>query len=586
MNCSSCQHVIPGTSKFCAYCGTATTPAAVPPAPVPAPPPVPVPPAPVESNGLLERVKSYVAGHKVQATGGVALAAISFFVVVLLLTRIGGGEPPPLPVAAVPPTATLAPPQPAATMPRPTSSAPAVQPALIPGVPSVADVMENARPSIVQVLTDTGSGSGFIVNGDGLVVTNAHVVAGYSEVFVRLAEDAEYRGRVTDEHPSLDLAYIKIISNASFTPIAIGDSDTVRVGSDVIAIGFPLGSELGQDPTVTTGIISAKRDDLNYLQTDASLNPGNSGGPLLDALGYVVGVNTAGIEESDGRKITGINFAIPINEVKQQLGSRITPGQPAIFPTPIPQAEPTATPLPSTPTATPTNTPVPAPTPTPVPTLTPTPTPTPTPAPTATPVPTPTPTPQPTPTPIPTATPQPTPTPIPTATPQPTPTLTPTPSPTPRPTQAPLLNWRDCGNGSFNYTIRCNQNWAQTSGASAGGSPFLDITVKDFNSGESVANFFERHRQELLAQASNYSVFEPGLTKGATVSLRNYIHMEYLWQPSASDCLYHVVEHVFRSRYYPAKDYGFVITAGVCESQQALYDEQRKNILSSFDEYE
>ena len=114
----------------------------------------------------------------------------------------------------------------------------------------------------------------------------------------------------------------------------------------------------------------------------------------------------------------------------------------------------------------------------------------------------------------------------------------------------------------------------------------MDITVKDFNSGESLADFFERHRQELLAQAPNYSVLEPGSAKGETKALRNYVHMEYLWQPGAGDCLYHVVEHVFRSRYYPVRDYGFIVTAGVCENQQAVYDERRENILSSFEENE
>ena len=114
----------------------------------------------------------------------------------------------------------------------------------------------------------------------------------------------------------------------------------------------------------------------------------------------------------------------------------------------------------------------------------------------------------------------------------------------------------------------------------------MDITVKDFNSGESLAAFFERHRQELLAQAPDYVAFESGITKGKTINLRNYIHMEYLWQPDAGDCLYHVVEHIFRSRYYPLRNYGFAITAGVCENQLAGYDKVRTNILSSFKETE
>ena len=86
--------------------------------------------------------------------------------------------------------------------------------------------------------------------------------------------------------------------------------------------------------------------------------------------------------------------------------------------------------------------------------------------------------------------------------------------------------------------------------------------------------------------APDYAAFEPGATGGQTVNLRNYVQMEYLWQPGAGDCLYHVVDQVFRSRYYPARDHGFVISAGVCEEQHARYDEVREFMLASFEEYE
>ena len=141
---------------------------------------------------------------------------------------------------------------------------------------SIADVTENALPSVAHIVTGTGSGTGFIVNESGLVVTNKHVVDGGTQVSVRMAAGSEYRGTVTQRHPTLDLAYISIDSTRTFTPIAVGDSDEVRVGAEVIAIGFPLGSALGSEPTVSVGIISAKRDDR--LQTDASLNPGNRAG--------------------------------------------------------------------------------------------------------------------------------------------------------------------------------------------------------------------------------------------------------------------------------------------------------------------
>ena len=153
---------------------------------------------------------------------------------------------------------------------------------------SVADVVENALPSVVHIIAGSGTGTGFIINEDGLVVTNKHVVEGNSQIAVRLVAGTEYQANVTQIHPDLDLAYIEIDATLPFTPIAIGDSDKLRVGEDVIAIGFPLGRSLGLEPTVSVGIISAKRE--NRLQTDASLNPGNSGGPLLDMFGQVAGV--------------------------------------------------------------------------------------------------------------------------------------------------------------------------------------------------------------------------------------------------------------------------------------------------------
>ena len=304
---------------------------------------------------------------------------------------------------------------------------------------SVADVTENALPSVAQVIAGSGSGTGFIINEDGLMVTNKHVVQGNSRVAVRLATGEQYQGIVSQRHPSLDLAYVEIDANRNFTPIAIGDSGKIRVGEDVIAIGFPLGQSLGLEPTVSVGIISAKRD--NRLQTDASLNPGNSGGPLLDMFGQVVGVVVSRVETNNvGRPVAGIGFAIPINAVKSGLGGQVSRSGRALptptltpFPTialppnveatkaamdaidahrrQVEQATRTATEakqeaeryaasLEATRIAE-----LPTPTPTPLPTATPTPTPTP--LPTATPTPTPTPTPEPTPTPLPTPTPHP-----------------------------------------------------------------------------------------------------------------------------------------------------------------------------------
>ena len=207
---------------------------------------------------------------------------------------------------------------------------------------SPTDVTENALPSVVQIITDSGSGTGFIVDASGLVVTNRHVVEGERRVTVSFATGEEYRGNVVQRHPAIDLAYVEIDSIRTFTALTLGNSGEVRVSESVIAIGYPLGEELGVSPTVSRGIISAKRDD--YLQTDASVNPGNSGGPLLDSKGHVIGVITTRIESTEtGRPVTGIGFAIPIDTVKQDLGGLAASGSasPNATATPLPAIPPT-----------------------------------------------------------------------------------------------------------------------------------------------------------------------------------------------------------------------------------------------------
>ena len=218
----------------------------------------------------------------------------------------------------------------------------------------VADAVENVLPAVVKVITSDSSGTGFIVSPDGMVVTNRHVVKGARQVSVALVSGTQLPGRVTGQHESADLAYIQVESRDTFETIPPGDSDALRVGDEVIAVGYPLGSLLvGMTPTVSVGIVSAKRNGL--IQTDASLNPGNSGGPLLNTGGQVVGVVVSRLEEDNaGRPIEGVGFAIPINEVDIEEAvppsapSPPGPGQPAA-PTPVPTPAPEATPLPVVP---------------------------------------------------------------------------------------------------------------------------------------------------------------------------------------------------------------------------------------------
>ncbi len=156
-------------------------------------------------------------------------------------------------------------------------------------------------------------GSGVIVDKRGYVLTNSHVVEKGSEIQVKLKDGKEYQAEVVGTDPKTDLAILKLQGRKIWPAAEMGDSDQVRVGDWVVALGSPFGLE----QTVTAGIISAKSRTIgqgpydNFLQTDASINPGNSGGPLVDMQGQVIGINTAIFSRSGGS--LGIGFAIPIN---------------------------------------------------------------------------------------------------------------------------------------------------------------------------------------------------------------------------------------------------------------------------------
>ena len=301
---------------------------------------------------------------------------------------------------------------------------------------SLADLIASIQAGVVQIVTASGSGSGFIIDASGLVITNEHVVGSNSGVSVWLTNGRSYGGEVLERNVTADLALVRIPGGAGFQPIPMALTGSARVGDEVLALGFPLADRIGSNLTVTRGIISSTRtvNGVDLLQTDAAINPGNSGGPLVNLDGEVIGVNTSKIEETDsGRPVDNIGFAVSVSEIERGLPS--VSGQVAGSGTPAPAAAPTPTHAP-TPAPDPTPTPVPAPTPEP----TWTPAPTFTPEPTWTPVPTSTPAPTPTPTitPTPTATPTPTPTPTPTYTPSPTPTFTPVPTATFTPTPTPI----------------------------------------------------------------------------------------------------------------------------------------------------
>ncbi len=249
---------------------------------------------------------------------------------------------------------------------------------------SLADLIAEIQAGVVQITTGSGSGSGFIVDAGGLVVTNEHVVGGAQSVNVWLTNGRRYDADVLERDATADLALVQIEGSGRFDAISVGDPGSVRVGDEVLALGFPLADTIGNSLTVTRGIISSVRKTagVNLWQTDAAINPGNSGGPLVDSGGRVIGVNTSRIEETDsGRPVQSIGFAVSVIELGRRLGGLSGRGiTERGTPTPLPTS--TLTPTPG-PTPTPTLTPTPAPTPTP--TQTPTPTPTPTATPTATP---------------------------------------------------------------------------------------------------------------------------------------------------------------------------------------------------------
>ncbi len=216
--------------------------------------------------------------------------------------------------------------------------------------PTIAELVRNVQGSVVQILTITSSGSGFIIDTDGRVVTNQHVVSGNLNVTVRMNDGTEYPASVLGVDAIADLAVVDITPEIALTPLQLGDSSLVQVGEEVIAIGYPLGFQLGQSQTVTRGIISSKRiyDGVEHLQTDAAINSGNSGGPLFNRAGQVIGVNTWGV---DFTVADNIAFAVSINEVKSRLETLKSGGSaPSTTPTPVPTP---VTPVP-TPAAAPT----------------------------------------------------------------------------------------------------------------------------------------------------------------------------------------------------------------------------------------
>jgi len=203
------------------------------------------------------------------------------------------------------------------------------------GVP-VREVYTQTGPGVVSVDVASseagpGGGSGFVLDEQGHIVTNQHVVGGAEDISVRFASGVREEAEVVGEDPSTDVAIIKVeASEGVLEPLTLGDSGSVGVGEPVIAIGNPLNVGI----SVTTGIVSGTERPIDApngytidgaVQTDAAINPGNSGGPLLDSRGTVIGVNAQIASESGG--FEGVGFAVPIDTVKGVVEQLLTTGE-------------------------------------------------------------------------------------------------------------------------------------------------------------------------------------------------------------------------------------------------------------------
>ena len=241
--------------------------------------------------------------------------------------------PTPTPTNTPTPTPTNTPtsaptntPTPAPTntpTPAPTNTptpTPTNTPTPIPGdALSVADVVESVRAGVVRIAGTSGSGSGFVVDSDGYILTNEHVIAGQDRLTIVFDDGARLRARVVAYDSARDIALLKVDTTLSL--IALPLAEEVREGEDVVALGYPL--DLRDRMTATRGIVSAFRTfrGVAYVQTDAATNPGNSGGPLMNLSGEVVGMNTSVRREIQGRDFDaqGIGYAIKFDVLSSRL---------------------------------------------------------------------------------------------------------------------------------------------------------------------------------------------------------------------------------------------------------------------------
>ena len=207
-------------------------------------------------------------------------------------------------------------------------------------------MVEDARDSVVRISHDQGMGSGVIFEvaaGTAAIATNHHVVEGHATVTVTVRDRYTYTGTVRGTDAVQDIAVVTICCG-TFYPLPFADPETVRVGDEIVLMGYPL--DLPGEATVTRGVISATRfSDYHQsmvVQTDAAMNPGNSGGPMLNLDGEIVGINTFSFDAtSSGRPVEGLGFAISVGTVRARAHFLKTQTAPVSTPTPTPRPTPT-----------------------------------------------------------------------------------------------------------------------------------------------------------------------------------------------------------------------------------------------------
>ena len=186
---------------------------------------------------------------------------------------------------------------------------------------SISEVVQSIDAGLYRVITPDGSGSGFLVSEQGHILTNAHVVGEHTSVTVRAASGRLSNARVLGRDEALDLAVLVAKPSSDARPMTLGNVSEIRPGDEVVALGFPLSDDLGGNYAVTTGVVSSRRiqDSVELIQTDAAVNPGSSGGPLVNREGEVIGVNTSKLAEYED-----VSFALSVAEVKASLDALIS----------------------------------------------------------------------------------------------------------------------------------------------------------------------------------------------------------------------------------------------------------------------